>query len=200
MKFWYCLGLAVVIGSPLAKAIPHEPFTVETMTGVVELAVWRSDIELNRVFATKIGEPQEEVIDTVPAHWAIILKDTKGVDDFQRTRLSWAYNRLPIDGTWRHYTRNLQKTHLYLLLSGPKNLPIKIGSTVKVHKISYAGMDFEGDYSFEKVEIDGKAVEIEGMEKRPSWRTVHKVIEDKPVPDSKAKPDDKVSPQQENKK
>lgn len=162
----------IVLGFRIAEAVPHQPFTVKEFSGVVEMAVWRGSFELNRVFATPKGEPQNEWIDTVPEHWVIVLKDTKGLTDSQRNQISWAYNRLPIDGYWRYFTKHLQNTHLYLWVSAPKDWPVKIESTVTVKNLNYAGSDFDGEYTVGEVVIDNVIVKLPEKQLLPGWRTV----------------------------
>jgi hypothetical protein len=183
----------------VAEAIPHQPFTVEEFSGVVESAVWRGSFELNRVFATPMGEPQDECIDTVPEHWILVLKDTKGLTEEQRGYISWAYARLPIDQAWRSFTRNLQKTHLYLLISAPKDWPVKIGSTVTVKGLKYEGMDFEGSYIVKEILIDGKPVKLPEQQLLPNWKTVEQAGTGQPAtrPEPKSEGSDKPQPEAE---
>jgi hypothetical protein len=197
MKLAYTL--VAFLGFQVAEAIPHQPFTVKEFSGVVDSAVWRGSFELNRVFATPKGEPQEEFIDTVPEHWILLLKESKGLTEQQQTQISWAYARLPIDQAWRNFTRNLQKTHLYLRISAPKDWPVKIGSTVTVKGLKYEGSDFEGWYIVEEVLIDGQAVRLPEKQLLPNWKRVEQAGTGQPAtrPESKPEGGDKPQPEAE---
>jgi len=171
--------LAIFISHP-TKAVPQEAFNAKKISGVVEKAVWRGGFKLNRVFATPKGNPQNEWVDTVPEHWILILKDPKGLTKAQRSSVSWAYNRLPIDWHWRTFTKNLQETHLYLRLSAPKNWAVKIGSTITVKDLRYEGSDFDGWFTVGEVAIDGKIVELPEKQLQPGWKTVEQAAAPNP--------------------
>ncbi len=183
--------LIAFFSSQTSKAVPHESFTVKEFSGVVERAVWRGSFKLERVFATPKGTPQNEWVDTVPEHWIIILKQPKGLTKLQRSNISWAYNRLPIDWHWRTFTKELQETHLYLRLSAPKDWPVKIGSTITVKNLIYKGNDQDGSFTVREVMIDGKKVKLPEKQLQPGWKNIKQNGTAQPSGTEKSKPEGK---------
>ena len=195
------LTLLTLLFCQWAHAVPHEPFDVEEFTGEVEFAVWRSGIVLERVFATPKGEAQNKTRDSLPDHWIIMLRNVKGLTEKQRNSISFAFAvtpKLPIDWSRKRYLRVQDENYIYLRINGDKDWPIQLGSTMKIEKLRYWGLDFSGFILLDGVLVDGKRVELPITPQNRKYKGVEQDPSEKPATASKSKPEGKKKPKPES--